>query len=307
MDCLENLKRLLPNGVGVLVITPELAQQLLDTTANPANREIRTGHMLALANDMKAGRWRLTHQGLAWGRSGIMLDGHHRLRSVIHAGVPVKFWVFLDLDDAAFDAIDYHGATRSIRDIMSIRHHQATGSGKLSPKTIEPLSYLAVMMNANKLKVTLWQVEQLYRLFRCEIDELNGAIGDTRAKGRTAASTKAAVMLRLFGAAPGHREYLLDQWRAFVLLNYDEMDATTQSLLRRMDNIGVNRTGAAVNERAGISWVGFGPDRTMGKVTIRNINTLLSEMRVVVNEVVVRDNRSTDQTDKVVNLNAAAG
>lgn len=77
----------------------------------------------AMAEDMKAGRWIATHQGIAIGKSGRLLDGQHRLSAVIKAGVPVEMMVTFDIDESAIDAID-RGRKRSVADCFAFSEEE---------------------------------------------------------------------------------------------------------------------------------------------------------------------------------------
>ena len=286
---IDELEQRVPNGAGIIEITPEVANQILLNHSNKANRALRLRHRDALAADMRAGKWRTTHQGIAFSRSRILLDGHHRLSAIIQAGVPVRLWVFFYQDEDAFETIDYHLAQRTIRDIMAIRHYQRDGGRKMDAGTVDPLSYIAYNQATTRAKPTLWEVERLYVTFKTEIDEINGALGGdhVKAKGRTAAPVKAALILRLYHATPSHREYLLDQWRAFVRLAYDDMDPTTQALLRRMDSGGSARGSTLINERAASAWIGFGPDRGLTKLQYRKLDAHLAALREATSQALV--------------------
>ena len=80
----------------LLTITPSEASKYLAN--NPANRRLSESEVETLAADMREGRWCITHQGIAIGKTGRLLDGQHRLAAVIKAGVPVQMMVtFADI------------------------------------------------------------------------------------------------------------------------------------------------------------------------------------------------------------------
>lgn len=58
-------------------VTPEMAAKWLE--GNVLNRPLKQAHVDRLAREMAAGRWRLTHQGIAFDVSGCLIDGQHRL------------------------------------------------------------------------------------------------------------------------------------------------------------------------------------------------------------------------------------
>lgn len=106
----------------LLTIPPNEASKYLAN--NPANRKINESVVRAMAEDMKAGRWMQTHQGIAISKTGRLLDGQHRLSAVIKAGVPVKMMVTFGVDEKAMDAID-QGRKRSTSDIFLFSGEEA--------------------------------------------------------------------------------------------------------------------------------------------------------------------------------------
>ena len=63
---------------------------------NTHNRPLSQQHVERLARDMAAGRWQLTHQGIAFDSSGLLIDGQHRLWAIIEANANVKLRVFFN-------------------------------------------------------------------------------------------------------------------------------------------------------------------------------------------------------------------
>jgi len=88
----------------VETITPEIAKKMLEV--NRHNRTINYRRVVMYARDMRAGKWLLTHQGIAFGEDGDLLDGQHRLLAVIEAGVPVRFTITRGLDKSAQMLVD---------------------------------------------------------------------------------------------------------------------------------------------------------------------------------------------------------
>lgn len=70
------------------IITPELAQEYLGTSLG--NRKIRQKDVDAIARNILAGTFLVTHQGIAFDETGHLLDGHHRLLAVVKANVPIQ-------------------------------------------------------------------------------------------------------------------------------------------------------------------------------------------------------------------------
>jgi len=87
-----------------LLITPNLAAEMLQR--NVLNRPRRSPHVAKIAADMKVGRFRETHQGIAFTEDGDLIDGQHRLAAIINYGHPVKLRVFVNENRGNYPFLD---------------------------------------------------------------------------------------------------------------------------------------------------------------------------------------------------------
>lgn len=67
-----------------MLVTPELARQWL--LLNNSNRTLQRKRVEDYAREMKAGRWYVTHQGVAFYDDGSLCDGQHRLAAIVMSG-----------------------------------------------------------------------------------------------------------------------------------------------------------------------------------------------------------------------------
>lgn len=101
-------------------ITPAKAKKYLEK--NTCNRKLRPMHIKVMSNDMTAGRWGESPQGIAFANDGadeVLIDGQNRLYAIIDSGVTVKMVVTRGLKKEAMDVIDI-GAKRSIADTLHL-------------------------------------------------------------------------------------------------------------------------------------------------------------------------------------------
>lgn len=94
------------------LITPEKAAEYLKH--NKINRPLKPERIRAYVAAMKAGKWQLTHQGIAFKSNGDLADGQNRLTAIVESGVPVMMKVTYDMDATILD----RGAPRSDRDTL---------------------------------------------------------------------------------------------------------------------------------------------------------------------------------------------
>lgn len=100
------------------LITPTIAKQYLE--ANIRNRSVKMAIVLRYANEMSIGQWkRDTGETIKISKTGIILDGQHRLLALIKANVSLKFHVATGIEDSVFDVIDT-GSTRNATDCFKI-------------------------------------------------------------------------------------------------------------------------------------------------------------------------------------------
>lgn len=73
------------------LITPEIASEML--LRNQNNRNIKKDTLKKIVNDIKTGKWEMTHQAIAFDTDGNLIDGQNRLTAVVMAGIPVEMMV----------------------------------------------------------------------------------------------------------------------------------------------------------------------------------------------------------------------
>ena len=99
------------------LITPAIAAEML--LHNTRNRKIRQSVVDRYAEDMAAGRWRETHQGIAINCDGTLLDGQHRLAAIVQSGISQRMAVTRGVPSASQIVMDDH-AKRSASDSISL-------------------------------------------------------------------------------------------------------------------------------------------------------------------------------------------
>lgn len=96
----------------VVTVTPAMAEKWLKKNHNK-QRPIMQRRVERLASDMKAGAWRLTHQGICFGAGDDLIDGQHRLAAIVASGVTVQLLVCREPSLKFHSPID-RGAARSL-------------------------------------------------------------------------------------------------------------------------------------------------------------------------------------------------
>lgn len=86
-------------------VTPVMALEWL-AERNEGNRNEIAGNIAMMARDIKAGLWRLTHQGMAFDLSGRLRDGQNRLAAIVEAECAAPMMISLYDVDAGLAVID---------------------------------------------------------------------------------------------------------------------------------------------------------------------------------------------------------
>ena len=100
------------------VISPIVAREILKKNIN--NRNVNEAKVFNYAKDMTSGNW-LSNTGelIKISKSGVVLDGQHRLYAIIKAGMSIELHVAYELEDTIFKVIDT-GKVRNASDVLQI-------------------------------------------------------------------------------------------------------------------------------------------------------------------------------------------
>ncbi len=100
-------------------VTPSVAKKYLESNTN--NRNVKPRTLNRYAADIANGRWKEdTGELVKISKTGVVLDGQHRLLAIIKADKPAWLHVATGLDDDIFDVLDT-GSKRTYADVFHIR------------------------------------------------------------------------------------------------------------------------------------------------------------------------------------------
>jgi hypothetical protein len=108
--------------IAVIEVTPELALYWVKRH-NDHNRHLRPIRRESYARDMLAGDWQFNGDAIRLDELGTILDGQHRLESVIEADRPEVFLVIEGLPRSTQDTMDI-GAMRSQADQLGLAGYE---------------------------------------------------------------------------------------------------------------------------------------------------------------------------------------
>jgi len=213
-----------------LTITPQLATWLLGRSTGNRGRvegKIRPQHLAYLEQIIERGEWQACHQGGAIDWHGRLFDGHHRLTAISRQQLALPMWFKIGCDPAEDKVID-QGVARSMADLTGV-----------NARVMEVVTLAARIYNGSQ-KISPGQVrDMLTRTTIKEQIELLLSATPTVARYYSSAPMRLAAVIRLMqGCNP---DYILRQYRALVLLEFDEMSICTKALVKQVSS-GALRT-----------------------------------------------------------------
>jgi hypothetical protein len=140
------------------IVNPERAKQYLEKNLN--NRNLRPRIVTFFADQMSKGIW-LEDNGdtIRISKSGVLLDGQHRLSAIVKSGISLKLTIAYDIVDNAFEFIDI-GTARHAGDVLSI-------SGVKKPNVMA-----SIIKDYNGLKHGVSSGQKTIRLSNHEVLEI---------------------------------------------------------------------------------------------------------------------------------------
>jgi len=100
------------------LISPSIAKQYLENNTN--NRSIKPKVVNRYAKDILDGKWkRDTGEMIKISKTGVILDGQHRLYAIVKSNTPVFLHVISDLENSIFDVLDT-GTIRNAGDVFKV-------------------------------------------------------------------------------------------------------------------------------------------------------------------------------------------
>jgi hypothetical protein len=177
-----------------IVMEVDAAQAARWLDGNTHNRPIRDSVVNRFIRDMRAGRWRLTHQGIAFDADGMLIDGQHRLWAVMLAGVTISMRVFFNEPIENMKAVDI-GQTRSNFDVLHL-------TGEAGEVTVNHLATLRAMLagdSARPVRLSVGEETEEMIKHAGAVDFAMEHLGACRFKGIATATIRGIIARAYYG------------------------------------------------------------------------------------------------------------
>jgi hypothetical protein len=244
----------------MIEMTPAMAADAL--SRNDINRPVRERHRAFLARQITEGRWRKTHQGIAFSPDGLLLDGQHRLLAVTDAGIPVTMSVTFNLDRDAFHVIDFGNVPRTLADVT-----------RLDAVVLQPVTFLYRMAQEGESrgKFDVADFAPFWAAFGEDARALRQFCQQTR-RVLSAAPIRAAAIY--VAKATGDDTEPFFAYRTLVMQDYGNMPPSLQALNRQL----IDRDIRSSTERFVRAASAF-EKQDVGRIQIRDIFAKAADYR----------------------------
>lgn len=199
-------------------ITPATARKMLDK--NIDNRNLRPSHVETLRLAFMRGEYKTTHQGIAFSKTGRLLDGQHRLAAIAECPDSMSFSIYVTtgLEDAAFDVLD-QGLKRNAGDVLGVSQGLAA-----------VCRFLAIIHNGHNTGVTAHYLTPFIKRIAPFYEDLTFFCPTSQKTWSSAAIRSAAIVRMLDGE---DRDYVRIVYHSLVHAEFDAMPPVAQCLFRQ--------------------------------------------------------------------------
>lgn len=264
----------------IMRVTPALARAWLEH--NEGNRQINRTHVADLARDMTDGRFRLTHQPIAFDAAGNLIDGQHRLTAIAQSGCTVELMVarYTDITTAKALPVDI-GKKRTAAQVL-----------QESPRAVQIVSTAFRVVHVNS---TGGQIPR--HMLGATIERHAGIIAAIidlckANPTKTPAAVRAGMFFRLVKHAHAavEMQWILAQITAYAATEYGDMCPLMLALNKQRENGSWNGAGHTdsrlqQHERACRTYIALDYSRRHDDVKTIRVSGAYAELRSAVEEI----------------------
>jgi hypothetical protein len=255
-------------------ITPATAAIMLGK--NIDNRKLTANTVRVYAADMRLRKWRVTHQAIAVGEDGKIIDGQHRLHAIISSGETVTMYVAIYQSQHSVLSlpIDLH-KKRSQVDVL-----------KCEPRHVEVVN--AIYWLIQHRAATTAETELAFDKLEPYLSQIHKVVSN-RPKTRGAAGARTGVLYRMMSDRINATAYA-DLYRDFCLMNFDQLNTSTLSFIKTCERgsaeFGTGQSGRhALMARTVYTFDLEEQDRRLIRLSKAAEHGILEEMRQFFREV----------------------
>jgi hypothetical protein len=226
----------------LMEVTPEMAYGWLGK--NFLNRKLDQSTVQRYYRQIVYGKWRATHQGIAFDRNGILLDGQHRLAAICKANKPVEMLVFTNQSFNNHEVIDGEKSRTNLDVIqlelqdcrVSTKHLMTLRAMFAGPKCVRP-NWTSKELNdkyKQHAEAVQFAVDQMASAYSMRIDDatVRGVIA--RAFYRVSES-KLLAFCGYLRSAVGPQPQIISDLRDWLVTLHDQRETTRREIYCRTE------------------------------------------------------------------------
>ncbi len=250
----------------IVYVTPPVARDWLKH--NKKNRPIRPSHVETLRDSFARGEYVMTHQGIAFGTDGHLIDGQHRLSAIAlmeeDATFPMLVTRGLDRDEA-FAVVDATQARRNTSDVLGV--DRSVG---------ECANFFAKLYVGRSTGITPVYVQPFAEFVSAHLPELLAFCSRATKTWSSAPVRSAAIIAAMVGDA----DYVKLTYQALVSADFNSMTPVAQAMFRA-HLAGSVRASQAYDIFARCLKVFDSKNANLKKVQINDQAKLIASVRVL--------------------------
>jgi hypothetical protein len=202
----------------VMMVDPGLAAAWLAKNAQH-NRPMRKNTVAGYAQQMQAGQWHLTHQGVAFDVHGALIDGQHRLAAIVQANVMLPMMVTVNAPSVSFESLDC-GIKRTVADRLV-----------MNAKLVSVLSAAIRISVDRHRKVNEHEVRALSS---APFGQFASAICEANSTTARVFSSSAVVVAAAAACVEGQDlDWVIEQRRILIVPRYEDNKTRVSEYFRR--------------------------------------------------------------------------
>lgn len=274
---IEILKNVCGNGAHIN-INPTLAKMILELPMHPTgtNRPVSHGAIAQYARDMSMNRWQKSHSPIVIGKNNVLINGQHRLKAIVDAGVSVTMFVVFDDDyESPRDYLGDEGVKRTASYSLGITTSESSAAREI-------ISICSSNTNPTKYEIgEVWKrLEPVWRKV-------------VRGSPSTRGVTQTTFVLAVIAAAIRHNsyDYCSDVFTHMVDGRVQDIPPYPFSIYKQ---IVIDNTKYKRREILARVYRAFNIEmKNKSKVQVKDIETLANEATNILNKHFMLDNQTT--------------
>ena len=175
------------------LVSPKMAKMALGNMC--INRKLRPSLIKKYANSMLQGQWKINGEAIVFSKSGVLLEGQHRMNAVVAAGISVPMLIVKGVEDSKeVLATINDGASRTLTDRLTM---QGQTVNNIHSATLRSFLF-GTSQGSNNGDTSKYTSLDYIELFEKYYDAINFAVNAVRNKKGIAGASVCGAIARAY-------------------------------------------------------------------------------------------------------------